>query len=320
MKTVPERASAYLAKMPVAVAGQGGHAAAFEAAAVLVKGFGLSPEEALPLLQQWNQHCLPPWSQGELRQKLRSAATTSCRSVGYLLEDSSTITQQRQMSDLQREEERRASQRRHWPELRPPCSEELAGVARLRGIPQDGVLLASRHGLIKAASFEGHPCFVIHEGTFAQARRYDGQPLLSRDGRTIKAKNLPGSAGGFIGRCLLRQAPHVLLVEGAIGLVEALTAFCLADRKKAWTVLAATSASSRFARDPALLKMLADRHVRILPDADEAGMNAAASWMADLRAVGARVEVLALPAGHKDLGTLIAEPETHRETLTSLFQ
>ena len=46
----------------------------------------------------------------------------------------------------------------------------------------------------------------------------------------------------------------------------------------------------------------------------------ASAYLADLRAVGATVDVMELPPGHKDLGTLIAEPHTHRETLTSLFQ
>ncbi|WP_075088861.1 hypothetical protein [Verrucomicrobium spinosum] len=53
--TALERAALYLSKMPVAVAGQSGHATTFRAASALVWGFDLEPEEALPLLQQWNQ-------------------------------------------------------------------------------------------------------------------------------------------------------------------------------------------------------------------------------------------------------------------------
>ena len=51
MKTTFERASAYLAKMSVAVAGPSGDRATFAAAQALVRGFSLSVEEALPLLR-----------------------------------------------------------------------------------------------------------------------------------------------------------------------------------------------------------------------------------------------------------------------------
>ena len=40
---------------------------------MLVLGFDLSPEEALPVLQEWNEQCLPPWTTAELQQKLAAA-------------------------------------------------------------------------------------------------------------------------------------------------------------------------------------------------------------------------------------------------------
>ena len=87
MKTTVERASAYLAKMPVAVSGQGGDFATFAAAQALVKGFSLSVDKALPLLLAWNKDCRPPWSEADLRRKLRSAASSSGKAEGYLLPD-----------------------------------------------------------------------------------------------------------------------------------------------------------------------------------------------------------------------------------------
>ena len=170
------------------------------------------------------------------------------------------------------------------------------------------------------AEIEGQCCFIIHEGTFAQARRLDGVPFTRGDGTRIKAKNLPGSEGAFIGQRWLGDTQHVLLVEGVIGLMEALAAFALVNMTESWSILAATSASSRFARDPALLARLTGRHVRIVPDADEAGMNAAASWLADLEAAGARADAVALPDGFKDLGEIIAARESHLETLNEIFQ
>jgi P4 family phage/plasmid primase-like protien len=82
--SILRRAAAYLAKMPAAISGQGGHTATFEAAVVLVKGFDLTPEEALPLMLDYNQRCQPPWSEKELQHKLASAAEAR-RESGYLL-------------------------------------------------------------------------------------------------------------------------------------------------------------------------------------------------------------------------------------------
>lgn len=71
--TVVERARKYLAKIPPAVSGSGGHNATFHAACVLVLGFGLSQETAIALLAEWNETCLPPWSTKELEHKIDSA-------------------------------------------------------------------------------------------------------------------------------------------------------------------------------------------------------------------------------------------------------
>ena len=111
-------------------------------------------------------------------------------------------------------------------------------------------------------------------------------------------------------------------MEGVIGLLEALAAFALVNMAGSWSIIAATSASSRFARDPALLALLAGRHVRILPDIDKngTGMDAAATWLADLEAAGVHADAMALPEGFKDLGEIIAVHESHLETLDALFQ
>ena len=84
----PDRARAYLARVPAAIAGSGGHSATFHAACVLVNGFGLPPAEALPALMEWNAGCQPPWSEAELRHKLASAEKAShAKPRGHLLAD-----------------------------------------------------------------------------------------------------------------------------------------------------------------------------------------------------------------------------------------
>jgi putative DNA primase/helicase len=80
------RAAAYLARIPGAVSGQRGHDQTFHAACVLVKGFGLTIDEARPLLHDWNKSCAPPWTQAELEHKLKSAAAApDARPREYLL-------------------------------------------------------------------------------------------------------------------------------------------------------------------------------------------------------------------------------------------
>ena len=68
-----ERAARYLAKIPPAISGSDGHKHTFHAACVLVINFDLTPDQAYPLLAEWNLGCQPPWSERELRHKLDDA-------------------------------------------------------------------------------------------------------------------------------------------------------------------------------------------------------------------------------------------------------
>jgi hypothetical protein len=87
--TTVERARRYISRMPAAVSGQNGHQAAWAAAQVLLRGFALSPDEARPLMQEYNTRCLPPWSETELEHKIQDAATKSRLPQGYLLNNDS---------------------------------------------------------------------------------------------------------------------------------------------------------------------------------------------------------------------------------------
>jgi hypothetical protein len=68
-----ERARAYVAKMPPAISGQGGHDATFAVAKALIHNFALTDREAWPILLEYNERCSPPWSEQELRHKIESA-------------------------------------------------------------------------------------------------------------------------------------------------------------------------------------------------------------------------------------------------------
>lgn len=69
------RAMKYLEAIPGAVSGDSGHKTTFSAAVALVRGFQLSPRDALGLLiELYNPRCLPPWTHVELAHKVKQAA------------------------------------------------------------------------------------------------------------------------------------------------------------------------------------------------------------------------------------------------------
>ncbi len=107
--SVPCRARAYVEKIPGAVSGQNGHDDTFHVACVLVLGFGLSVDDAFPILAEWNQTCRPPWNEGDLRHKLQSADQRTDER-GYLLQTSAPVSSNgkpnsRRMAPLQRTED-----------------------------------------------------------------------------------------------------------------------------------------------------------------------------------------------------------------------
>ncbi len=79
-----KRARAYVEKMPPAISGQGGHDATFKVACRLLGGFGLSVDEARPIMDEYNERCEPPWTDAEVDHKLQDAEKQPGER-GYLL-------------------------------------------------------------------------------------------------------------------------------------------------------------------------------------------------------------------------------------------
>ena len=78
------RAERYVAKMPPAVSGASGHKQTFAVAMVLTHGFGLDPEQAMPILARFSDRCEPPWNSRDLEHKIKSAYNKPGER-GYLL-------------------------------------------------------------------------------------------------------------------------------------------------------------------------------------------------------------------------------------------
>ena len=85
--TTLERAALWLAKVPPAISGSGGHNTTYTAAVGLVHGFQLGFGDAMTLLSEWNQSCQPPWSDKDLAHKLREASSRNhSKPAGHLIQ------------------------------------------------------------------------------------------------------------------------------------------------------------------------------------------------------------------------------------------
>jgi len=87
---VVERARKYLATIPGAVSGSGGHVQTLLAAEHMVRGFRLDRDVALSILESdYNPRCEPPWAERELRHKVEEAAEhgTAVAVGQHLVED-----------------------------------------------------------------------------------------------------------------------------------------------------------------------------------------------------------------------------------------
>lgn len=83
--TIEERARRYVAAMDPSISGSGGHTALFNCVRALIHGFGFTPGEARPFVDDFNQRCSPAWTEGEINHKLRSVdGLTSKWPRGYL--------------------------------------------------------------------------------------------------------------------------------------------------------------------------------------------------------------------------------------------
>lgn len=80
-----DRARQYLRSVEPAIAGEHGDQRTFRICCRVARGFALSGDEALAALAEWNARCQPPWSERELREKVRNACRYGREPVGGLL-------------------------------------------------------------------------------------------------------------------------------------------------------------------------------------------------------------------------------------------
>ena len=279
--------------MPPSIQGSGGSNDAFNVAAALVVGFLLSDEDALRIMEEWNQGCQPPWSEKELLGKLASARRDCKRSPGYKLGEFAKVN---------------IPEAPRIPNTFTPgviTRAEAEQFANARGLPMDALRAAVTLGALRAGEHSRFGrCVAMMEDGWWQARRLDGQPFST--GRKTDSK--PGTAPKFFGASWLGDCPNVLLVEGCVGWLEAVAAI-LGTGQTNYAALAAYNAGASFRDDLNTVGKLTGRRVLICPDAGDAGTAAALRWADELRKFGCPLQLLELPDGAGDLGELLRLPD-----------
>lgn len=89
--SVLERAARYLDRVPAAHSGQERGTRTLQVAAILVRGFCLTPDQALPLITVWNSRCTPnTWPPDQIERELRRKLADAEKGTGergWLLRD-----------------------------------------------------------------------------------------------------------------------------------------------------------------------------------------------------------------------------------------
>lgn len=288
-----DRARKYLASLPPAISGQGGHRQTFAAASVLVNGFALDAGTALALLSEWNCRCSPPWLANELVHKIADAASKpSSRGRGYLLGTSrpGPVAVPPRPAPTTPDEDP-AIQPKYWPRMKEGSRKALLALAELRGLGFEGIERAQDCSLLRFGEWHREfAWFLTDKG--APFKISQARPMSGQIWEWINAKSwticCPGCAGWPIGASRIGPKPCVALVEGGPDLLAAYHFLTVEEAGADCQPCAMLGASMRI--HAKALPLFTGKHVRIFPDADAAGKGAAWTWAEQLQAVGATVD------------------------------
>ena len=184
-------------------------------------------------------------------------------------------------------------QKPKFPPLEIGTRADLVAVAKLRGIPLAALQWANERGVLRFATLQGYPAWIVTdgEGVNAQARRLDGGLWEHLDGNP-KAWTLAGSWASWpLGIREAKNFPAIALCEGG---PDFLTAHYFAwweqlvTRVPKCAPVAMLGASQRIHEDS--LPLFAGKHVRIFCHADDAGRKAALQWAKQLASIGVKAD------------------------------
>ena len=267
--------------------GQQGQKATFKVALSLTQGFGLEPDAAMQLMLTYNMRCVPPWSEGELRRMLESAAKLApLKERGYLLRT-----------------RKQAVAKPAEPSFTPMAvtTELLQMTAAARPYGIDGLAFAAANGLLIFTTWQKQLCYGVTDSSkkMVELRRVDNKPFPAAGTLSErKSHALRGSIKRWpVGISAIGSRPLVLLTEG---IPDFLAAHQLVSEEAAGervAVVCMLSASPRIGDDA--LPYFATKTVRIVPHLDQAGIDGARKWRDQLVAAGATVEFFDLRSANK---------------------
>ncbi len=290
---VESRAAAYLAKMQQAVTGNDGSGATFAAACRLVE-FGLSFEQATPLLAAWNEtHCEPRWTAAELKHKLADAFKRTSAKPHF---SNGRSGFPRDIGNTQKPcvrppatQSKRATADFSASFFDPaPADRQFSALAALRGISIEGVRLAYERRLLRFGKHHGRAAWFIMDGSrrVAQARRMDGQPwpeIGDKKAWTLRGSQAVWPAG------VEESAPFatVAVCEGSPDLLAA-HHFIWKENRAHDCAAVAIFGGANIHMDA--LRYFANKRVRIFRHLDAAGDAAMNRWAKQIADAGADVD------------------------------
>jgi hypothetical protein len=189
-----------------------------------------------------------------------------------------------------------------WPgDLLEGTEATWVGFAELRELTYPTVWTLVKSGILRFTKIKGIKCYVItdNERRAAEIRRMDGHPFGE-----AKAYPLRGCDKRWLpGASLLYEAPldtSILIVEGATDLLSAVHIYSRYRRihggKNSWQPVSLLGAGCKLLA-PECAVLIRGRHVRLVPDADDAGDRMRDHWTDLLRRLGCTVDTVTLPRG-----------------------
>jgi hypothetical protein len=291
-----ERISRYMAKLDASISGQNGHSTLLHAAGVLVIGFALTDDVALPFLIEYNDRAMPPWPHSVLKRKLKEARKRPKKPIGYLL--GGKVPEILVAKPIEEPPHKKPDLSR----FRKGYARELEQMSTNRGWSVEALHFAQSAGILRFGPVCKFDCWVAMDasGICAEARRLDDKwfpPFRSkdRDREERKAHAIYGSKKSWPVGLRPVVAPEnplysIAMFEGDPDLLSAFHFLFLQKRTDVLPVsmLGCTACIHNF--HPDAIDLLRGRRVRIYPHNDHhgQGLHRALHWAKQLVELGCK--------------------------------
>lgn len=194
-----------------------------------------------------------------------------------------------------------------WPAMKRGTAEELAALAKLRGLAVPALRLADERGFLHFGQQWGRAFWCITDAARcgAELRRMDGELWPGFGEVPPRKAHCYGDKAWPVGLMEAEAFANVLLVEG-VG--DFLAAHAVIDgESRAADVAALCCMGAGVKLSPEVAKRLAGKRVRIVPQMDEPGQRAVLLWARSLRDAGAVVDGFSLAGIVDSMGQVIKD-------------